>query len=156
MQMNDTFEAFFAEWSRISDALHHSFFYDNLWPIEEIEREFVCVLIDIRQWCSLSEKASKKPLSAREKTKHDRLFPKKSAEKIEKLIDKLEALSSVSDDDNHQINQVIEKLKKSDRRVQWHQDQQQAKVEALTGAVTLCRSVLKEIRSICADDDFQK
>ena len=154
--MNDVFEDLFADWSRISEALTHSFFYDNLLPIEEIERELACVLIDVRHWYTLSQKAREKPLSASEKAKYDRLLPKKSAERIEKLIVKLEDLSNASQHENHPVNQVIDKLKKSSHRAQWHIEQKQAQVEALADAKNLCRRLLKEIRSMYSDDDKQK
>jgi len=153
--MNDAFEDHFADWSRIMDALTRAFFYDNLLPIEDIDREFTSVLIDIRQWLTLSQKATKEPLSAKEKAKQDQLLPKKSAERIEKLIDKLEELSNFRHDENHQVNQVIDKLKRSSRRAQWHQEQQQAKVDALADAENSCRRLLNEIRSICIDDGKQ-
>lgn len=154
--MNDTFEEIFAEWSRISEALTHSFFYDNLLPIEEIERELACVLIDVRQWHTLSQKAREKPLSASEEAKCDRLLPEKSAIRIERLVDKLEELSNVNHDENHPVNQVIEKLKSSSHRAQWHQENKQAKVEALADANTLCRRLLEEIKSMYTEDDKQK
>lgn len=83
------------------------------------------------------------------------MLPKKSAEIIEKLIDKLEELSFVGPNENHQVNQVIYKLRRSDRRAQWHQAQQQAKAEALADAKTFCLRLLKEIRSIYNDDNTQ-
>jgi hypothetical protein len=151
--MNDTLDEISEEWEKILQALRNSFFYDNLIPIERIEREFDCVLFDMQRWCSLRQTVREKPISARAQVKYDQLHPAKAAERIEKLINQLEQLSNFEQDEKHEVNQVIDKLRRSNRRLQWHKEQHSAATKAIEDAEALCRRLLEVIRTMCSNDD---
>ena len=142
--MNDPFDDLFDKWGQTAEALTNAFWFDNLLPIEEIDREFACICIDIQSLRRMGQKAAASTLSAREKAKLDRLCPRRLAERIQELIDKLRELRERQ---NHQVDEVIDKLKRSPRRAEWHEEHHQATAKALADAESLCERLLKEFSS---------
>jgi hypothetical protein len=141
--IDDTLHA----WCQTSKALYQAFLYDNLLPIYEIIGQVDRILADVRCLCTLSQKARSKPLNVKEQVRFAKLLRNQPEEKLEKIIEQLNLLRKEWSQDQHPVNNVIEKLKTSPFRTEWHDEQLKAKNKELANAELLCRRLLEELKS---------